>query len=150
MDPKWNFKGQCNKGNSVGHSLQVWQTWKHGRSVGCYWQGIIHIDFDGWHNKDHCRHMYNSHKKRFDSLEGPKLRVFFSRVPDCEGHVHSHCLHLWLQVLQEPTDYCVQIDFCYKNLIWVLGIHGKTSRGSRFLDNIIKHSCANVCLFVSL
>jgi hypothetical protein len=33
MDPKWNSRRQCNKGNFVKHSLQVWQSQKHGGSV---------------------------------------------------------------------------------------------------------------------
>jgi hypothetical protein len=83
-------------------------------------------------------------------MEGPWLGVLSSRALEREGHVQSHCLHLRLQVLQQPTNYCVQIDFCYKNLIWVWPIHGKTNRCSMFINDIAKHSHANVYLFVSL
>jgi hypothetical protein len=37
-----------------------------------------------------------------------------------------------------------------KKSIWILPIHGKISKGSKFFNNIIERSHVNVCLFVSL
>jgi hypothetical protein len=55
--------------------------------------------------------------------------------------IASICDH----VLREPIDYHVQINFCYKNSIWVWAIHGKTSKGSKFFDDVIERSYVNVC-----
>ncbi len=35
-------------------------------------------------------------------------------------------MHLRPQALQKPTNYLVQIDFCYKNSIWVWAVYDKT------------------------
>lgn len=151
MDPKWNCGGQCSKGNFVRHSLQIWQSWEYGGFVGCYQQGILHIVFDEWRNKDHRCHLYNSqHERHFNNLEGPWLGVLFYKAPKCECHIQSCSFHLRLQVHQKPIDYHMQIDFCYQNLIWVWAIHGKTCRVSRFFNEITECSCVHFCLFLSL
>ncbi len=68
------------------------------------------------------------HERCFDSLERLWLGILSSRAREHKGHVQNHCLHLQLKVLWKPTNYHVQIKFCYKNLIWVWAIYARLAK----------------------